>query len=137
MADSKSKPAVSYPYRGSTDASWPICGTCQGFGQITQEVALALNQAGKPLIKGTACPTCNGVGRAPDQSWPPCPEKCAGRDDGGALCSGEGHVCGGLGLLSPERATRLEKGEILVPGLVPGLVPYGAKKKKTATPEAP
>jgi hypothetical protein len=115
-------PPVSYPHRGQADPSWPVCQTCQGFGHITQERAIALNQAGTPRIKGTVCDTCNGAGRVPDPTWSRCPEQCAAGD----TC----YVCGGLGAMSPERQRALLAGEILVPGKVDGLVPYTAKSHR-------
>jgi DnaJ-class molecular chaperone len=97
------RPAPTYPYRGLADQSWPACPNCEGHGYITKELAIARANG----LKGEPCPTCNAVGRVPEESWPACPEGCGGE----ATCV----VCGGLGALSPARAAAITKGELRVP----------------------
>lgn len=95
MSTETKKPAVSYPYKGMADLSWPVCPGpldkpgCGGLGVVTQELArLGLGAKGDP------CTTCNGAGRVPDPSWP----KCACRE----ITDDCAAICGGLGQLSPE-----------------------------------
>jgi DnaJ-class molecular chaperone len=95
--------AVGFAKKGFQDTSWPTCPNCGGFGTITQELAIG----GAKGLKGDPCEQCHGVGRVHDPKWPSCPD-CGLSPD--PLCQ----VCGGLGLLSPERAALLARGAIMV-----------------------
>ena len=115
------KPPTSYPFKGIADTSWPTCPNCQGFGHITQELAIARAVG----IKGDPCGVCNGAGRVPDPAWPGCPE---GADPDCPLCYG-------LGTLSPARQAAIAQGQLQVPcGACAGTGAVAYQPRKGATP---
>lgn len=110
-------PQAGYAIKGHQDVSWSLCSNCQGFGQISQELAIG----GAQGVRGDTCIVCNGVGRVPDLAWPPC--ECQGEE----TCV----LCHGLGLMSPWVQARIASGKLLVPCATckgSGAVPYQSGK---------